>query len=85
MEINKNLKKSLENNKILKALIVTSRDQICRIFNKNKIILSMKIQTLEIKCIKLVSKISRIRAIMIIMNSAKNFLINKTNKILTRI
>jgi len=72
MEISKNRKKSLENNKILKALKIMNRDQIFRIFSKNRIILSMKIQILEIKCIKLANKINKIRAIMIIMSSAKN-------------
>ena len=72
MEINKNLRNSLESNKIPRAPKVMNRGQISRIFSKNKIILQMKIQTLGIKCIKLANKINKIRAIMIIMSSAKN-------------
>jgi hypothetical protein len=49
MEINKNLKNSLENNKILKALKTINQGKIFRIFRKNKIIFSMIIQTLEAK------------------------------------
>ena len=51
MKTSKNLKNSLENNKIHKAQIVINQDQTSKIFNKNKIITSTKIQTLKAKCI----------------------------------
>ena len=51
METSKNLKNSLENNKIPKAQRVINQDQTSKIFNKNKIITSTKIQTLKAKCI----------------------------------